>query len=180
MLVLLSPVWQGSASAGRPCEFATASGAQEEPPADRGEKPRGDRELIGQAAMQRKTDLRLIGGLITHRMWQGELELSAEQQGVIKKLNRLLCEARYQRRLTDAAAVPADEAARAEFLARSWERQLEAIRHGIRLVSLGVLTEEQAAFVTQRDLGFSGLSSLYADNNVVEILGLSGKTSRTT
>jgi hypothetical protein len=52
------------------------------------------------------------------------------------------------------------------------DRQLEAIRHAIRLVSLGLLTEEQAAFVIQRDVALNGLSALYADKTLVELIGL--------
>ncbi len=172
LLAVFGTVCQQVASGRALCESATENGVQEEPAAEGEKKPQGDRELIGEAMMQRRTDIRLIGSLLNSNMSKGELELTEEQKRVISKLNHLLCEARYQRRLVDAAAVPANEAARAEFLGRSWERQLEAIRHGIRLVSLGVLTEEQAAFVTQRDLDLNGLSSLYADKNVVEILGL--------
>ncbi len=171
LLALFAADCQQGLSGRALCESASESGEQEEQAAEGEKKPQGDHELVGEAMMQRRTDIASIGSLLSS-FWRGELGLTEEQQRVIKKLNHLLCEARYQRRLADAAAVPADEAARAKFLARSWETQLEAIRHGIRLVSLGVLTEEQAAFVTQRELGLWGLSSLYANKNVVEILGL--------
>ena len=88
-------------------------------------------------------------------------------------LNHLVNEGRYQTRLTDAAAATADPTRREQLLARSWDRQLEAIRHAIRLVSLGLLTEEQAAFVIQHDVELNGLSALYADKNLVELIGLS-------
>jgi predicted RNA binding protein with dsRBD fold (UPF0201 family) len=129
-------------------------------------------ELVGEAKMQRNTPIRLIGSLTRDRYWTSVLPLTEEQQKVIMALNHLVNEGRYQTRLADAAAVTADPTRREQLLLQSWDRQLEAIRHAIRLVSLGLLTEEQAAFVLQRDVALNGLSALYADKNLVELIGL--------
>ena len=104
-------------------------------------------ELVGEAEMQRNTPIRLIGSLTRDRYWTSVLPLTEEQKKVILALNHLVNEGRYQTRLADAAAVTADPTRREQLLHQSWDRQLEAIRHAIRLVSLGLLTEEQAAFV---------------------------------
>ena len=133
----------------------------------------GDFELVGLAKMQRNTPIRCIGSLTRDRYWTSVLPLTAEQQKVIMALNHLVNEGRYRTRLADAAAVTADPTRREQMLAQSWDRQLEAIRHAIRLVSLGLLTEEQADFVIQRDAEPNGLSALYADKNLVELIGLS-------
>ncbi len=131
-------------------------------------------ELVGEAEMQRNTPIRCIGSLTRDRYWTSVLPLTEEQQKVIMALNHLVNEGRYQTRLTDAAAAAtADPTRREQLLAQSWDKQLEAIRHAIRLVSLGLLTEEQAAFVIQRDVELNGLSALYADKNLVELIGLS-------
>jgi predicted RNA binding protein with dsRBD fold (UPF0201 family) len=129
-------------------------------------------ELVGEAEMQRNTPIRLIGSLTRDRYWTSVLPLTEEQKKVILALNHLVNEGRYQTRLADAAAVTADPTRREQLLLQSWDRQLEAIRHAIRLVSLGLLTEEQAAFVIQRDVALNGLSALYADKNLVELIGL--------
>jgi hypothetical protein len=133
----------------------------------------GEFELVGEAKMQRNSPIRCIGSLTRDRYWTSVLPLTEEQQKVIRALDHLVNEGRYQTRLADAAAVTADPTLREQLLARSWDRQLEAIRHAIRLVSLGLLTQEQAAFVIQRDVALNGLSALYADKNVVELIGLS-------
>jgi hypothetical protein len=130
-------------------------------------------ELVGEAKMQRLTPIRCIGSLTQDRYWTSVLPLTEEQQRQIMALNHLVNEGRYLTRLADAEAVTANPTLRGQLLPRSWDRQLEAIRHAIRFVSLGLLTEEQAAFVIQHDVALNGLSALYADKNVVELVGLS-------
>jgi hypothetical protein len=129
-------------------------------------------ELVGEAKMQRNMPIRQIGSLTRDRYWTPVLPLTEEQKKVILALDHLVNEGRYQTRLADAAAVTADPSLREQLLPRSWDRQLEAIRHAIRLVSLGLLTEEQAGFVIQHDVALNGLGALYADKNVVELIGL--------
>ena len=133
-------------------------------------------QLVGEAKMQRNMPIRCIGSLTQDRWLRTSvLPLTEEQKKVMlfPPTTRLI-EGRYQTRLADAVAVTADPTPQCEqLLLQSWNRQLEAIRHAIRLVSLGLLTEEQAAFVIQRDVALNGLSALYADKNVVELIGLS-------
>jgi hypothetical protein len=73
-------------------------------------------------------------------------------------------------RLRDARPYVGSPAVRRQLLAVRRKRQIAAIRHSQRVVALGLLTEQQAAFVTQRHLESAGVGILYTDDNAVELL----------
>jgi hypothetical protein len=113
----------------------------------------------------------LIGGLANSREMKKVLPLAEEQARAITKLNSLVCEARARSWLTDAEYLDRDPADYKVYAARNEARRRDAIEHAKRLVTTGLLTEAQAAFVTHRDLRSRQWSTLYS-KNVQELLGI--------
>lgn len=114
----------------------------------------------------------LIGDLTSSRFWTEHPSLAIEQANAITKLNNLLSEARVNSWLADAEYLDGNPADYQDYVARSNVRRSETIDHAQCLVTLGLLTESQAALVIQRLLsGQRQLYSLYQEN-VQELLGM--------
>jgi hypothetical protein len=107
----------------------------------------------------------MIGNLIRLPFWTEALPLAKDQQDAISKLDVLVREALYDSMLADARPYDGPPTHRAEDYARREERRQRAIRHAQRLVMSGLLTEDQAAFVTYKHLESTQLDALYDEND---------------
>ncbi len=115
----------------------------------------------------------LVGGLVQNPVWSKELLLAPAQANVINKLDALLQEANDQATRNAADYMDTNPSDYREFNTRLNRRLHETLRHAERMVSLGLLTDAQAAFVLQTRISGSG-SPLYVlyDKNVQELLGM--------
>jgi hypothetical protein len=116
----------------------------------------------------------MIGALVKGSFWtkRNKLLLTKEQADAILKLDGLVWDASVKSWLADADYLDGNPPEFKEYVARSKARRYKTISHAQRMVSLGLLTEPQAAFVMQRYL--SGSRHLYpiSDPNVQELLGI--------
>src|SRR5579871_652769 len=97
-----------------------------------------------------------IGGLVENGVWHKDLPLVATQAAAIKKLDALLLEANDQATLRAAEYIDTNPLDYRDFNARLNRRLNETLRHAERMVSLGLLTEAQAAKFLQLRISGSG------------------------
>lgn len=115
--------------------------------------------------------IRSIGSLAQPPYATDVLGLTKEQMAAITKLDEVVRASRYVLSLlTDAEAVGNRPAVRQ----RNAKRRQDAIGHAARLVTLGFLTERQAAYVMQSRLKSDGVNALL-DDDVAELFGLSAR-----
>ncbi len=115
--------------------------------------------------------LRLIGDLTRSHFWTSMLPLAEAQKDAITKLNDLVSDARVRSWLADAESYEGDPAVREAEIVQSEKRRESSVDHARCLVTQGLLTEQQAAFVIQRNLTAVKWRGLY-DENVQELLGM--------
>jgi hypothetical protein len=119
--------------------------------------------------------LSLIGGLASHPHWTGALHLGKAQASALTTLDDVVRKARRLTWHADAEYPTQDVAFYHQYLDRSNRRLSGTIAHAERMVTLGLLTEPQAAFVTQRYLSESGPAYVLTDPSVQELLGMTGE-----
>ena len=120
----------------------------------------------------------LIGSLVENASWSSQLPLSPAQAEAIKKLDALMRDAGDLAANTLADSLDTNPSGYQEGLASFDNRIRESLRRGQRMVSLGLLTEEQATFVLLRYT--SGGHHLYVlrDKNVQELLGMTASQNQ--
>jgi hypothetical protein len=116
--------------------------------------------------------LDMIGALVTSHFWTDVLPLGKEQASAIMKLDDLVQQSHDQSFQVDAKFPADDLTSYRAYVDRSHTRRREAFRHAQRVVSLGLLTEPQAALVIQRVLTHRRPSHSLGDDNVQELLGM--------
>ncbi len=102
-----------------------------------------------------------IGALSTHRFWTPVLPLSEAQVAVLTKLDDIVQEGRTISVRADAQYFAKTVDAYRHYLARSAVRREKTIFHAQAVVDLGLLTNQQAAFVTQRHLSSASSKALF-------------------
>ncbi len=120
----------------------------------------------------------LIGALVTNRHWNEVLQLDEDQAEAIKKLDNVLQNAREFMWKGDADHPVDDLESYKAYLARSDQRRSSSIRHGQRMVSLGLLTERQSSFVLQRYLTQGRPMQKLFDENIQELLAITAAQNR--
>jgi hypothetical protein len=115
----------------------------------------------------------LIGGLVENNYWRNDLPLGPIQAITIKKLDELVQKAADNSTSIAADYMDTNPPDYRQYNARLNRRLLETLRHAERMVSLGLLTDAQAALVLQHRITGSG-SPLYVlyDKNVQELLAI--------
>lgn len=112
----------------------------------------------------------LIGDLVKSLRWKKVLPLAPAQASAIMKLDDLLRKVRYHSMRVDADYLDGNPADYREYMARNGARRSEISYSARRMVSLGLLTGPQEAFVTHYHL--SGVRPLHTlqDANVKVML----------
>lgn len=121
----------------------------------------------------------LIGALASNRFWTEALPLGQQQTAAINQLDEVLRAARSLSLETDADYPARDLASYQAYVDRGHQRRHAAFRQAQRVVSLGLLTEPQAAFVIHRILTTRRPIHTLGDENVQELLGMTAQQKRT-
>jgi hypothetical protein len=111
-----------------------------------------------------------IGSLVEMSRWKETLSLSEPQKVVIAELDELLWDAHLNSLLADADYKEGNSADYKEYANN--RRRETTVEHGVRVVSIGLLTEAQAAYVIQRNMTFGRPGHALGDSQVQELLGM--------
>jgi hypothetical protein len=120
----------------------------------------------------------LIGDLAKNPRWTERLRLDEDQAEAITKLDDLVRDARDYSLLLDADYVEGVPDVYREYATRNDARRTKTIRHAQRMVTLGLLTEPQAAFVMQRYLVTTRSYHTLGNENVQQRLGMTEDQKR--
>ncbi len=107
-----------------------------------------------------------------NRWWSEGLPLAPAQAAAIKKLDALIREAADQAALSAADYLDTHPPDAQDLLIRLNQRLLQTLAHGERMAAAGLLTDPQAAWVTQRYLSSNGHLHVLYDENVQQLLGI--------
>jgi hypothetical protein len=120
-----------------------------------------------------------IGGLTKYQFWRKEMPLGPAQSETIPKLDGLVRDAAKYQGSVSAVYMDTNPADYADFMTRFRNRLNESRRHAERMVTLGLLTEPQAAFFIQHILsGPSPFAHSLGSENVQEMLGMSANQKK--
>jgi hypothetical protein len=120
----------------------------------------------------------LIGNLVENGWWRSQLPLSPAQADTIMKLDGLIRDASDNTGSMIADSLEKNPTGFRETLARFNERLHESIRRGQQVVSLGLLTESQAAYVLYSYTSDSNHLYVLRDPNIQELLGMTAAQNK--
>jgi hypothetical protein len=124
--------------------------------------------IAARATTSQPGPLNMVGNLAAGYYQSKGLLLTEEQKVVITRLDKLVRKSHYNSLMADAEPFDGPPAVRRRRLAHNNVRRREAIHRAQRLVFLGLLTEAQTAFVTQRYLESMGMMGAL-NNDVVGV-----------
>jgi formylglycine-generating enzyme required for sulfatase activity len=114
--------------------------------------------------------INMVGLLVTNGWWRESLPLAPAQASAITKLDGLVQETIDDASLAAADYMDTNPPDYKEYVARFNKRHYhETFRHAERMVALGLLTEPQAALVSQRYLTGSSPLNVLRDENVQDL-----------
>jgi len=121
-----------------------------------------------------------IGGLTKYQAWRKNMPLAPAQSEAITKLDGLVRDAVKYQGSVSAVYMDTNPPDYADFMTRFTNRRNESRRRAERMVTLGLLTEPQAAFFTQRLLLGPSLpfATSLGNENVQEMLDMSANQKK--
>jgi hypothetical protein len=120
---------------------------------------------------RRGEEIGMIGNLARNEFWN-VLQLTEKQKFALRELNDLASEARVQSLSAEAEPYDGDPARRRRDIARRDGTRARSITHAQRLVTAGLLTEEQAASMVQYTLnGDLGWNYVY-EGGIQELIAV--------
>ena len=120
----------------------------------------------------------LIGGLVENGHWAKSLPLAPAQASAITKLDVLVRDAGDRAAGVAADYMDTNPPDYQEYNARLGGRLSETLRHAERMVSLGLLTEAQAAFVLYDYTSDDNHLYVLSDKNVQDLLGMTASQNK--
>jgi hypothetical protein len=126
---------------------------------------------------RRGEEIGMIGNLAKNE-FGNVLQLTEKQKFALRELNDLASEARVQSLSAEAEPYDGDPARRRRDIARRDGRRAQSITHAQRLVTAGLLTEEQAAYMVQNTLNGDFEWNYVYEGSIQELIAVTPSQQR--